>query len=178
LVSVTEGVKNFIKLFFFSLLNNGADPSLTCGPQAFSALHLSAGSTEGTLCCELLLKAGCNVGQRSADGSTALHYACEFGRIARTKMLVEKGASVNELNADGISPLHVAARFGHDIITKFLLDSGANVNLLVAELFLIYSFVIGARILSLHPFFLSFSFLMLSCGWRLQTDELRQLKLL
>uniref|UniRef100_A0A9J2PCU4 Ion transport domain-containing protein n=1 Tax=Ascaris lumbricoides TaxID=6252 RepID=A0A9J2PCU4_ASCLU len=116
-----------------TLLNNGADPNLTCGPQAFSALHLSAGSTEGTLCCELLLKAGCNIAQRSGDGSTALHYACEFGRIARTKMLVDRGAPVNAVNEEGISPLHVAARFGHDIIARFLIESGADLDLQTSD---------------------------------------------
>lgn len=78
---------------------------------------------------QLLLKAGCNIAQRSGDGSTALHYACEFGRIARTKMLVDRGAPVNAVNEEGISPLHVAARFGHDIIARFLIESGADLDL-------------------------------------------------
>lgn len=70
-----------------------------------------------------------DVGYKAADGSTALHFACEYGRIARAKSLIGKGVPVNAVTTLGITPLHMASRHGHDLIVKHLLAAGADYTL-------------------------------------------------
>uniref|UniRef100_A0A183EII6 ANK_REP_REGION domain-containing protein n=1 Tax=Gongylonema pulchrum TaxID=637853 RepID=A0A183EII6_9BILA len=78
----------------------------------------------------LLLEVMNDVNSRSADGSTALHFACEYGRIARAKALIAKGIPVDAATSThGVTALHMASRHGHDLIVKHLLVAGAQCNL-------------------------------------------------
>uniref|UniRef100_A0A8R1XRX1 ANK_REP_REGION domain-containing protein n=1 Tax=Onchocerca volvulus TaxID=6282 RepID=A0A8R1XRX1_ONCVO len=111
------------------LISNGADPFVASYSNGFIPLHIAAGFTEGTLCCDLLIEVTHDIGYQTTDGSTALHFACEYGRIARLKSLIAKGVSVNAATNQGITALHMASRHGHDLIVKHLLGAGADYNM-------------------------------------------------
>lgn len=78
---------------------------------------------------QLLIEITHEIGQQTADGSTALHLACQYGRIARLKALIGKGIPVNAVTNQGATALHIASRYGHELIVKHLLSAGADASL-------------------------------------------------
>jgi len=64
--------------------------------------------------------------RRSADGFTALHYACFFGGPAATAVLLEAGADPEAQNPSGVRPLHSAAAARDTESARLLLDAGAD----------------------------------------------------
>ncbi|VIO88614.1 ankyrin repeat domain protein 28, putative [Brugia malayi] len=111
------------------LISNGANPFIASYFNGFIPLHIAAGFTEGTLSCDLLIEVTHEIGYQSTDGSTALHFACQYGRIARSKSLIAKDIPVNAATIQGVTPLHMASRHGHDLIVKHLLGAGADCSL-------------------------------------------------
>lgn len=79
---------------------------------------------------EELLDNVADIDARSADGFTALHYACFFGRPDVAAVLVEHGADVDAVadNPTKLRPLHSAAACRAAGIVKLLLDAGADPN--------------------------------------------------
>ena len=73
---------------------------------------------------------GSLVSARSADGFTALHYACFFGQEATGRILVEAGAPVDlaSENAMQVRPLHSAATARSLPLVRLLLEHGADPN--------------------------------------------------
>jgi ankyrin repeat protein len=69
------------------------------------------------------------VARRSADGFTALHYACFFGGAAAVAALLEAGA---DPDADAVNPpvrpLHSAAAVQNADAIRLLLEAGADPN--------------------------------------------------
>jgi uncharacterized protein len=69
------------------------------------------------------------VARRSADGFTALHYACFFGGAAAVAALLEAGA---DPDADAVNPpvrpLHSAAAVQDADAIRLLLEAGADPN--------------------------------------------------
>ena len=69
------------------------------------------------------------VGRRSADGFTALHYACFFGGAPAVAALLEAGA---DPDADAVEPpvrpLHSAAAAKDAEAIRLLLEAGADPN--------------------------------------------------
>jgi uncharacterized protein len=70
------------------------------------------------------------VQRRSADGFTALHYACFFGGSAAAAVLLEAGADPNAeaANPMRVRPLHSAAAAGDNDAARLLLEAGAAPN--------------------------------------------------
>ena len=68
------------------------------------------------------------VTRRSADGFTALHYACFFGGAAATAVLLEAGADPNAEsdNENHVRPLHSAAAARDAESARLLLEAGAD----------------------------------------------------
>jgi len=68
------------------------------------------------------------VAQRSADGFTALHYACFFGGAAATAVLLEAGADPDAEagNPSRVRPLHSAAAARDAESARLLLEAGAD----------------------------------------------------
>jgi ankyrin repeat protein len=68
------------------------------------------------------------VARRSADGFTALHYACFFGGAAAAAVLLEAGADPNleAGNPTRVRPLHSAAAAGDTECARLLLEAGAD----------------------------------------------------
>ena len=67
--------------------------------------------------------------RRSADGFTALHYACFFGGAAATGVLLEAGADPDAEADNGtrVRPLHSAAAAHDAACVQLLLEAGAHV---------------------------------------------------
>jgi ankyrin repeat protein len=69
------------------------------------------------------------VSRRSADGFTALHYACFFGGAPAVAVLLEAGA---DPDADAVNPpvrpLHSAAAVRNADAIRLLLEAGADPN--------------------------------------------------
>jgi len=68
------------------------------------------------------------VARRSADGFTALHYACFFGGAAATAVLLEAGADADAQaeNDTRVRPLHSAAAAHDAACVRRLLEGGAD----------------------------------------------------
>jgi ankyrin repeat protein len=66
----------------------------------------------------------------SADGFTALHFACFFGQPEAARLLIESGASVNAVAANSmqVMPLHSAASNRNLKAARLLLEHGAIAN--------------------------------------------------
>jgi uncharacterized protein len=66
--------------------------------------------------------------RRSADGFTALHYACFFGGAAATAVLLEAGADpdAEAENDSRVRPLHSAAAARDAESARLLLEAGAD----------------------------------------------------
>ena len=67
---------------------------------------------------------------RSADGFTALHFACFFGQAESARVLIENGAAVDAVAANPmkVMPLHSAASVRNLEAARLLLEHGAPVN--------------------------------------------------
>ncbi len=67
----------------------------------------------------------------SADGYTALGYACWFGHLEIVRFLVSKGAQVNApaKNNSKVTPFHSAVAGKHVEVVEILMKHGADVNL-------------------------------------------------
>ena len=70
------------------------------------------------------------VNSRSADGFTALHFACFFGQPESARVLIENGAAVDAVaaNPTRVMPLHSAASARNLEAARLLLEHGAPVN--------------------------------------------------
>lgn len=67
---------------------------------------------------------------RSADGFTALHFACFFGQPESARLLIESGAAVDAVAANPmkVMPLHSAASARNLEAARLLLSHGAPPN--------------------------------------------------
>ena len=62
------------------------------------------------------------------DGSTALHWASNYGNSEVVNLLLNAGADVHASNRYGITPLVLACAGGNKLIIEKLLEAGADVN--------------------------------------------------
>jgi uncharacterized protein len=76
------------------------------------------------------LRDASTVNSRSADGFTALHFACYFGPPEAARLLLENGAAVDAVagNPMRVMPLHSAASARKLEAAQMLLEHGAPVN--------------------------------------------------
>ncbi len=75
-----------------------------------------------------LIAAGAAVDERSADNTTALHWAAHYGDVELVEVLIERGANASLINDYGSAPLAAAAVEADAAIVKALLDAGAHVE--------------------------------------------------
>lgn len=79
-----------------------------------------------------LLLRNCNVNTSDGEGTSSLHYCCEFNRPDIIEILAKiskKGLTVNAQDRYGWSPLHSAAHQGNKNCVSLLIKLGANVNI-------------------------------------------------
>ncbi len=75
-----------------------------------------------------LLDKGVDVRQKSADGTTALHWAVHYDDRELVKRLLKSGADASAVNDYGSSPLQEAAVAADPPIVEMLLQAGANAD--------------------------------------------------
>jgi len=72
------------------------------------------------------IKAGSDLNEKDAYGSSPLIIATTFDKTEVARALIDAGADMKISNNDGATPLHIAALFCRTEIVKALLDKGAN----------------------------------------------------
>ncbi|XP_064175642.1 poly [ADP-ribose] polymerase tankyrase-2 isoform X2 [Anguilla rostrata] len=93
-----------------------------------TALHCAATSPypKRKQVCELLLRKGANVNEKTKDFLTPLHLASEKSHNDVIEVLVKHEAKVNALDNLGQTALHRAAHCGHLQTCRLLLSSGCD----------------------------------------------------
>ena len=71
---------------------------------------------------QILLGHGADPNARTDDGSTALHFASEYGNAEIARVLIEHGADVEVKDDEGKTPLVLASEGGHEKIIELLLE--------------------------------------------------------
>jgi uncharacterized protein len=112
-----------------SLLADGTSPNQTEEGGGTTGMHIAAG-TGNLQILAILYKAGGDVNQHDAVGSTPLDYAAEHDRYDAAKLLVEMKTRINDQNKNGMTALMYAAKTGDIQLVHMLLDGGANPNIL------------------------------------------------
>lgn len=74
------------------------------------------------------IRAGADVDARSADGSTALHWAVQAHAVEIVDALLEAGADPSAATRNRVTPLSLAALAGDTAIIERLLAAGADPN--------------------------------------------------
>jgi ankyrin repeat protein len=96
-----------------------------------NTLDLFEAASLGRLdCLQQLARGPAAVNARSADGFTALHFACFFGQPDSVRLLIEAGAAVDAVaaNPTQVMPLHSAASARNLEAARLLLAHGAPPN--------------------------------------------------
>jgi ankyrin repeat protein len=75
-----------------------------------------------------LIEAKVDVNSKSADGTTALHWAVHNADAGMVDRLIKAGANVNVKNEFGLAPIVEAANVGNTAILESLLKAGADAN--------------------------------------------------
>lgn len=75
------------------------------------------------------IKAGSDLNEKDAYGSTPLIAATTFGKTEAARALIEAGADTEITNNDGATPLHIAAFLCYTEIVEALLEAGADRDL-------------------------------------------------
>lgn len=75
-----------------------------------------------------LLKQHADVNVPMADGTTALHWAAQWGDLETARQLIGAGANTNAANRYGATPLWVACTTSSAGMVTMLLEAGANPN--------------------------------------------------
>ena len=109
------------------LIEEGADLSAHGTDALYNAVF-----TRQVACVRVLLEAGIDVNDRTRDGWTALHSACEDGLDPVVQLLMRYGADV-AAEKDGFSPLLLALEAGHRQIVLTLLRAGAPCRVLTSD---------------------------------------------
>ena len=65
---------------------------------------------------------------RNNEGKTALHIACEEGRLDVAQILIAYGSDLNLVDNEGHTPQSLAARSGRDNILAFLATLSAEAS--------------------------------------------------
>ncbi|XP_039990473.1 poly [ADP-ribose] polymerase tankyrase-2-like isoform X5 [Xiphias gladius] len=93
-----------------------------------TALHCASASpyTKRKQVCELLLRRGANVNEKTKDLLTPLHLASEKANNDVIEVLVKHEAKVNAVDHLGQTALHRAARCGHLQTCRLLLNAGGD----------------------------------------------------
>ena len=77
---------------------------------------------------DLLIKEGCPLEHRDAEGYTALQHACQRGHLSVAKSLITNGASVDASGPQGQTALHLAMQVPHQNVVMLLIQHKASVN--------------------------------------------------
>ncbi|KAF4085338.1 hypothetical protein AMELA_G00116960 [Ameiurus melas] len=76
--------------------------------------------------CEILLRKGANINDKTKDLLTPLHLAAEKSHNDIIELLVKHEAKVNVVDSQGQTPLHRAAQCGHLQSCRLLMSAGSD----------------------------------------------------
>ncbi|XP_036428039.1 poly [ADP-ribose] polymerase tankyrase-2 isoform X2 [Colossoma macropomum] len=93
-----------------------------------TALHCASASSypKRKQVCEMLLRKGANVNEKTKDLLTPLHLASEKSHNDVIEVLLKHEATVNAVDSQGQTPLHRAARCGHLQTCRLLISAGCD----------------------------------------------------
>ena len=91
-------------------------------------LSTTIGADDGYDMHWLLAKGADPNRRRGNTGLSALAMACDYGNLAKVKILLEAGALVDRGAYEGATPLALAVEKGHEEVVRHLLRCGADVN--------------------------------------------------
>ena len=91
-----------------ALLDAGADPDVSSGPDEDSPLFLAC-EHNAIRVAKLLMERGATVNKRKRDGTTPLHKAAAGGLIAMAKHLIHAGADSRIPSHSGSTPIQLAS---------------------------------------------------------------------
>jgi len=69
-----------------------------------------------------------NINYKDEKGYTALHYACDEGKLKIVEILLDENCDPNIKNNEKETPLHLASKKGYIDICKILIENGAVLN--------------------------------------------------
>jgi ankyrin repeat protein len=75
-----------------------------------------------------LIQQGVDVNSRTADGSTALHWAAHWDDVETVEFLLKAGAHIDAADDHGVTPLSLASENASVRMVDALLKAGANPN--------------------------------------------------
>ena len=82
-------------------------------------------------CLQLLVRAGCALDARDAEGRTPLLLAAKHGNVRAAHELLRLGADLGAVDAYGWNALHVAAHEGHCAMARCLAKWDSDARALV-----------------------------------------------
>ncbi|XP_053367381.1 poly [ADP-ribose] polymerase tankyrase-2-like isoform X2 [Clarias gariepinus] len=93
-----------------------------------TALHCASASLypKRKQVCEILLRRGANINDKTKDLLTPLHLAAEMSHNDIIDLLIKHEAKVNALDSQGQTPLHRAAQCGHLQSCRLLMSAGSD----------------------------------------------------
>ncbi|XP_053094594.1 poly [ADP-ribose] polymerase tankyrase-2-like isoform X3 [Pangasianodon hypophthalmus] len=93
-----------------------------------TALHCASASPypKRKQVCEILLRKGANINDKTKDLLTPLHLAAEKSHNDIIELLVKHEAKVNAVDSQGQTPLHRAAQCGHLQSCRLLMSAGSD----------------------------------------------------
>ncbi len=90
---------------------------------------IDAAQRDDASAVKTLLATGSDANARSADGSTALHWAAQNDDLVLADLLIGKGAEVDAATDLGVTPLWIAASNASTPMVERLLEAHANPNI-------------------------------------------------
>jgi ankyrin repeat protein len=101
---------------------------LARGSWAASSEVAAAAQARNHDALRVLIQKKADVNLPQGDGTTALHWAAQWGDMEAADLLISSGARVDAPNRDGATPLFLAALGGRTAMMETLLKAGADPN--------------------------------------------------
>ncbi|KAI9043131.1 uncharacterized protein KD926_004314 [Aspergillus affinis] len=98
-----------------------------CPVPITTLLHIGSASNMTDIIKDLVCRK-IYLNEEDSIGSTALHYAANYGSTEAAEILLRSGADINLKNQRSVTPLVSAAGHGQKALVELLLREGSNVN--------------------------------------------------